>query len=82
MNFEINGKGVLYDVNDGNDNDDGDVGDDVNSLCQEFVCFFLLCSSLLISRQLSERVSLGRSREGFASLAAFARWHRAIEFPM
>lgn len=77
-------------MNDGDDendeeeeeDDDEDDKDDVNSLCQEFVCFFLLCSSLPISRQLSERVSLGRSREGFASLAAFARWHTTIEFPM
>lgn len=29
MNFEINGKGALYDVNDGNDiDDDDDAGDD------------------------------------------------------
>lgn len=64
------------------DEDKDDDEDDANSFCQEFVCFFLLCSSLSISRQLSERVSLGRSREGFASLAAFARWHTTIEFPM
>lgn len=73
-------------MNDDDDNDDydGDYDgeDDVNSLCQEFVCFFLLCSSPPISRRLSERVSLERSREGFASLAAFARWHTTIEFPM
>lgn len=75
MNFEINGKGALYDVNDGNDDDHDDdhgVEDDKNSCVPEVR---LLLPTLFFSFYipLSKRVSLGRSREGFASLAAFAR---------
>jgi len=65
INFEINGKETLYNANDDNDEDDDVDGEyDVNSSCQKFVCFFLLCSSLLMSRQLSRASFLGAKPRG------------------